>query len=51
LTHGEQPENIKKTVKQCYDIQARGPKKREAPDICPVCPMVNPALSSTTTKS
>jgi len=33
-----------KTVNKCVDIQARGPQKREAPGICPVWPMVNPAL-------
>ena len=35
-----------KPVKECFDIQARSLQKREAPDICPVCPVVNPALSS-----
>jgi len=34
----------KKTVKGCFDIEARGPQKREAQGICPVYPMVNPAL-------
>jgi len=33
-----------KTVKECFDIQVRGSQKREASGICPVCPMVNPAL-------
>jgi len=27
-----------------FDIQGQGPQTREAPDICPVCPMVIPAL-------
>ena len=36
-----------KTVKECFGIQARGPQKREAPGICPVCPVVNPALTTT----
>jgi len=35
-----------KTVKECFDIQVRGPQKREAQGICPVCPMVNLALGS-----
>jgi len=34
-----------KPVKERFDIQARGPQNREAPGICPVCPMVNPALT------
>jgi len=29
-----------------FDIQARGPQKREAPGIFPVFPMVNPALGT-----
>ena len=33
-----------KPVNECFDIQARGPQMREAPGICPVWPMVNPAL-------
>ena len=45
LTRGEQPKNIKKTAKECFDIQAGVPKNREVPGICPVCPMVNPALT------
>jgi len=36
--------NAWKTDKECFDIQARGPQKREAAGICPVCPMVDPAL-------
>jgi len=47
LTRGEQLKNISKPVKECFDIQARGPQQREAPGICPVCPMVNPALDGT----
>jgi len=34
-----------KPVKECFGIQARGPQNREVPGICPVCPMVNPALT------
>ena len=33
-----------KPLKECFDIQARGPHKRETPGICPVCQMFNPAL-------
>jgi len=43
--HVEQPENMKNQKRQGFDIQARGPQKREAPGICPVCQMVNPALT------
>jgi len=35
---------MKKTLKDCFDIQAQGPQKHEAPGICLVCQMVNPAL-------
>ena len=44
LTRGEQPKNMKNQYKECFDIEARGPQKREVQGICPVCPMVNPAL-------
>jgi len=44
LTHGAQPKNMKNTEKECCDIQPRRPQKREAPGICQVCPIVNPAL-------
>jgi len=37
-----------KPLKECFDIQARGPHKREAPGICPVRQMVNPALPTVT---
>jgi len=40
----EQLKKHEKPTKECFDIQARGPQKREAPGIWPVCPMVNPAL-------
>jgi len=43
LTRGEQPKTWK-SMKECFGIQARGPQKREALGISPVCPMVNPAL-------
>jgi len=33
-----------KPAKERFDRQAPDPQKREAPSICPVCPMVNPAL-------
>jgi len=33
-----------KPVKECFDIQARGSQKCEAPGICPVCSMVNLTL-------
>jgi len=33
-----------KPVKECFNIQVRGPQKCEAPSICLVCRMVNPAL-------
>ena len=36
----------KTSIKESFDIQARGPQKREAPGICPVCPMVNRALAT-----
>jgi len=42
--HVEQPKNMKNQKKKCIDIQARGPRKREAAGICPVCQMVNSAL-------
>jgi len=32
-----------KPTKECFDIQARGPQKRDALGICPVFPVVNPA--------
>jgi len=35
-----------KPAKECFDIQARGPQKSQAPGICPVCPMVNLALAA-----
>jgi len=36
--------NHEKPVKVCFDIQGRRPQKRESPGICPVFPMVHPAL-------
>ena len=38
-----------KKSKGCFDIHARGPQKREAPGICPVCPIFNPALVARST--
>jgi len=32
--YGEQPENMKKTVKEYFDIQARDSQKRKALGIC-----------------
>jgi len=42
--YGEQPENMKKTVKEYFDIQARDSQKRKALGICLVYWKVNPAL-------
>jgi len=36
---------------ECFDVQSQDPKKREAPGICPVCPVVNPALAVTQIKA
>ena len=33
MTRGEQPKNMKNEYKKCFDIQVRGPQKREAPGI------------------
>jgi len=41
LVHSQKHET---PVKECFDIQARGPQKREPPGIFLVCPMVNPPL-------
>jgi len=35
--HDEKPENRKNQLWIVFDIQARGPQKREAPGIFPVC--------------
>ena len=40
----ETAEIHEKPVKECFDIQARGPQMRMALGICPVWSMVNPAL-------
>jgi len=42
----EQPKKHEKPAKECFDIQAQRPQKREVPSICPVCPMVIPALTT-----
>ena len=44
LTRVEDPKIKKHQVKEWFDIQARGPQKREDPGICPVWPTVNPSL-------
>jgi len=45
LTRGEQPKDMKKQQWSAWIF------KREAPGICPVCPMVNPALSVAKTQN
>jgi len=44
LTRWWTAQKDEKAVKEYFDIQAQGPQQREAPGICPVCSMVNPAL-------